>query len=121
MEPYESQLTIEEKQRNSHGPMCIFTYTEEDMGQYSVPEYFPSIKSHAKCTFVNRGEILVPQEKLVKGLYPGVKLSVYFPGFPTLQHIEHTASLQKAKVKRSLFMKKQRSLQNAKEKSDFSQ
>ncbi|XP_051172121.1 5'-3' exoribonuclease 1 isoform X3 [Leptopilina boulardi] len=99
MTPYDSQLTKEENGRNSHGPMCIFTYSEEDMGEYSVPEYFPTIKSHANCKLVNREEILVPREKLVKGLYPGVKLSVYFPGFPTLQHIEHTASLQKAKVK----------------------
>lgn len=99
MTPYDSQLATEERRRNTHGPMCIFTYTEEDMGEYSVPEYFPTINSHANCKLVNREEILVPEEKLVKGLYPGVKLSVYFSGFPTLQHIEHTASLQKAKVK----------------------
>lgn len=98
MTPYDSQLATEERRRNTHGPMCIFTYTEEDMGEYSVPEYFPTINSHANCKLVNREEILVPEEKLVKGLYPGVKLSVYFSGFPTLQHIEHTASLQKAKV-----------------------
>ena len=98
MEPYNAELTEEEKERNKHGPMCIFTYTNEDMGQYSVPEYFPSIHSHAKCELVNRDDILVPQEKLVKGLCSGVKLSVYFPGFPTLQHIEHTATLEKAKV-----------------------
>lgn len=98
MEPYNAELLEEEKERNKHGPMCIFTYTDEDMDLYSVPEYFPSIQSHAKCQLVNRDDILVPEEKLVKGLCPGVKLSVYFPGFPTLQHIEHTATLEKAKV-----------------------
>ncbi|XP_033221729.1 5'-3' exoribonuclease 1 isoform X2 [Belonocnema kinseyi] len=99
MEPYNAELLDEERERNKHGPMCIFTYTDEDMGFYSVPEYFPSINSHAKCQLVNRDDILVPEEKLVKCLCPGVKLSVYFPGFPTLQHIEHTVTLEKAKVK----------------------
>ena len=98
MEPYNLDLTVEEMERNKEGPMCIFTYTEKDLGLYSAPEYFPSIHSHAKCNLVSRSEILVPKEQLIKGLCSGVKLSVYFPGFPTLQHIEHTATFEKAKV-----------------------
>merc|ERR1719494_290989 len=29
----------------------------------------------------------------------GVRLDVFFPGFPTLKHIRHTAKLQKAGVR----------------------
>lgn len=30
---------------------------------------------------------------LRKGLLPGAKLDVFFPGFPTLKHIRHTVSI----------------------------
>lgn len=65
---------------------------------YNAPEYFPSIHSHARLNELDRLLILVPQELLLKGLLPGVDLSVYFPGFPTLQHVPHTAKLATAKV-----------------------
>ncbi|KAJ8687572.1 hypothetical protein QAD02_023366 [Eretmocerus hayati] len=99
MEPCDTKLTPEEKRRNQHGPMSIFTYTEEDQGLYEAPEYFPSIRNHAKMELQNRENILIPRDKLVKGLCKGVRLSVYYPGFPTLQHIPHTACLAKAKVR----------------------
>lgn len=98
MEPCNAKLTADEVKRNQHGPMSIFTYTEEDQDIYEAPEYFPSIKNHAKMQLVKREEILVPQDKLVKGLCQGVQLGVYYPGFPTLQHVPHSASLSKAKV-----------------------
>jgi hypothetical protein len=40
----------------------------------------------------------VPISRLRKGLMAGVKLGTFFPGFPTLQHINHTAFLKKAQV-----------------------
>lgn len=98
MEPCNAKLSPEERKRNSHGPMSIFTFIEKEQGIYEAPEYFPSIRSYAQMILVNRDDILVPLDKLVKGLCKGVQLSVYYPGFPTLQHIPHTASLAKAKV-----------------------
>ncbi|XP_067006470.2 5'-3' exoribonuclease 1 [Anabrus simplex] len=93
-------LSEDERERNKHGPMLIFSYTEEDLGPYKCPEYFPSLQSHhAVAKAVTREEIYVEPSKLVRGLCPGVKLDVYFPGFPTLKHIPHTASLEKKKVK----------------------
>ncbi|XP_016845549.1 5'-3' exoribonuclease 1 isoform X1 [Nasonia vitripennis] len=99
MKPCNAKLTPEERKRNSHGPMSIFTFIEKEQGIYEAPEYFPSIRSYAQMMLVNRDDILVPLERLVKGLCKGVQLSVYYPGFPTLQHIPHTACLAKAKVK----------------------
>lgn len=98
MAPRYPQITPEERARNRHGPMCLFTYTEENLGAYKAPQYFPDIINHAKVQLINREDIAVPREKLIRGLCPGVKLDVYYPGFATLQYIEHTASLEKVKV-----------------------
>lgn len=98
MEPYNAELTPEEQKRNKHGPMCVITYTEADLGRYEAPQYFPSIQSHARVVLLNREDIEVPREKLVKGLCKGVNLNVYFAGFPTFQHIKHSSNLEKAKV-----------------------
>lgn len=37
-------------------------------------------------------DFYVPDGQLKKGLLPGVRLDVYYPGFPTLKHIPHTVS-----------------------------
>ena len=42
---------------------------------------------------------LIEPEQLVKGLCDGVKLDVYFPGFPSLKHIPHTGQLEKRGVR----------------------
>ncbi|GFG29513.1 hypothetical protein Cfor_05064, partial [Coptotermes formosanus] len=100
MAPCDKLLTEEEHRRNSHGPMLICTYTEQDLGPYEAPWYFPPLKSnHAAVCKKSRDEINVDRSCLVKGLCPNVRLDVYFPGFPTLKHIPHTSSLQKCKVK----------------------
>ncbi|PBC30137.1 5'-3' exoribonuclease [Apis cerana cerana] len=100
MAPHYSKLSLEEQARNKHGPMCLFTYTEEELGMYHAPEYFPNvINNYAKVQLINREDIYVPREKLVRGLCSGVRPDIYYPGFSTIQHIEHTASLEKAKIK----------------------
>ncbi|XP_012270708.1 5'-3' exoribonuclease 1 [Orussus abietinus] len=99
MEPYISRLSPEELKRNQHGPMHIYVYTDEDLGFYNAPAYFPSVKNHAQVQVIKREDILVPIDKIIKGILPGAKLSVYFPGFPTLQHIKHTMSFEKSKVR----------------------
>ena len=98
MAPRNKWLTEAERQRNMHGPMKIFSYIDADQGIYEAPAYFPAVRSHAKLQLVDRNEILIPQNRLVKGLCKGVLLSVYYPGFPTLQYVRHTARLLSAKV-----------------------
>nr|CAD7397262.1 unnamed protein product [Timema poppensis] len=93
-------LSPDEIQRNTPGPMLEYSYTLEDLGSYESPGYFPALaNNHAKMVKVYREEIYVDRSKLVKGLCPGVKLDVFFPGFPTLKHIPYTSSFRKAKVK----------------------
>lgn len=38
-------------------------------------------------------EFRVPSEKLYKGLPAGVRLDVFFPGFPTMKHLPHKVKL----------------------------
>ncbi|XP_076757496.1 5'-3' exoribonuclease pacman isoform X1 [Xylocopa sonorina] len=101
MAPHYAKLTSEERARNKHGPMCLFSYTENNLGVYKVPEYFPEVNviNHAQVQLISREDIFVPREKLIRGLCPGVKRDVYYPGFPTLQYVEHTACLAKSEVK----------------------
>lgn len=100
MAPYYVKLTPEEQARNKHGSMYCYTHSTQCMGRYeAVSEHFHDFVSTANVVAIKREDIMVPQEKLVKGLCPGVKVELHYPGFPTLQYIEHTATLEKAKVK----------------------
>ena len=100
VKPIYPLMREEEKNRNKHGPMYVCTYSREPLGRYPAPNYFPTIEmDHALKTKVWRSEWDVPVEKLRKGLMKGVKLDVFFPGFPTLKHISHTAKLRTGGVK----------------------
>lgn len=102
MEPYLSKLTAEEQARNKHGPMCLYTYSDAIRSIQKATIYFPEFNNCAQLTLINRDEIFVPREQLVQGLSPGFNLDVYYPGFPILRHLQHTAHLEKAKVHMSL-------------------
>ena len=80
--------------------MCVYTFSKESLGKYEAPAYFPPIElNHAKNNPVLRSEWDVPMERLRKGLMKGVKLDVFFPGFPTLKHIPHKARFKAEGVK----------------------
>ncbi|KAF7403530.1 hypothetical protein HZH68_006324 [Vespula germanica] len=99
MEPYYTKLTVEEHERNKHGPMYMYSYDKEIVGLCHTPRNLPVIENHAQVKIINCEDIYVPKDKLVKGLHPRIKLDLHFPGFPTLKYIKHTANLKKAKVK----------------------
>lgn len=102
MEPLNDQLTSVEKQRNKHGPCLLYTYSKEPLGKYSssLPGLFPDINiDHALCTEVPMDSFRIDSQNLMKGLCKGVRLDVYFPGFPTLRHIPHKSELKRAEVR----------------------
>ncbi|XP_064642506.1 5'-3' exoribonuclease 1-like isoform X2 [Lineus longissimus] len=102
MRSVEQQLTDDERKRNRHGPCRMYEYTPEPQQRYpsSMPGSFPDIiVNHAKITEFDHKDFVVPRHKLQKGLCPGVKLDVYFPGFPTMKHLPHSAQLKKTGVK----------------------
>lgn len=81
--------------RNSHGPMLIYEYTSAVQEKYEAPQYFPPIlQNYAVWNELTINDIRVPKEKLIKGAYPGVKLDIYFPGFPTTKYLKYKVSRQ---------------------------
>lgn len=94
---------MEEQARNKHGPMCLYSYTDEieELTIRSVHKatiYFPEFINYAQVKLMNRDDIFVPREQLIRGLSPGFDLNLYYPGFPILRHLDHTAHLEKARV-----------------------
>lgn len=80
--------------------MHIFTYSDKQLGEYSAPAYFPKVvQNRAKLIEVLRCEWDVPRSQLRKGILPNVRENVFFPGFPTLNHIPHEAKLENASVR----------------------
>jgi len=100
MKAKSTMLTSEEVLRNQHGPMVVCNYSADVLERFPSPKYFPAIElNHCHADLVHREEWNVPINRLRKGLMEGVKLGVFFPGFPTLQYISHTAKLSKSQVR----------------------
>ncbi|CAG0917946.1 unnamed protein product [Notodromas monacha] len=96
----EQKLSAEEKARNKHSAMALFQWTSDDLGSYAAPAHFPMIEAnHAKLELVDPSNWKVPKDQLVKGLCKGVRLDVYFPGYPTFKHLDFSFALEKAEVK----------------------
>ena len=47
-----------------------------------------------RCSVLKPDEFKIEMSELVFGLCPSVKLDVFFPGFPTLKHIEHEVGIR---------------------------
>lgn len=112
----EHKLTVDEHNRNSHGPMHVFKYTKENLGMFvcvlvyvdkiihticiiyclgtlSISRYFPAIEeNHSEKIAINRMDIAVDINDLIKGLYPGLQMDIYHIGFPSLHLIPITVS-----------------------------
>uniref|UniRef100_A0A914V899 5'-3' exoribonuclease 1 n=1 Tax=Plectus sambesii TaxID=2011161 RepID=A0A914V899_9BILA len=98
----ERRLSPEERKRNSHGPHILFTTSDVPLGtvQSTLPGVFSNIPNNlAIRTEVDGNTFRIPKEKIVNGLLPGVHLDVFFPGFPTMKNLPHTAMLKNAGVK----------------------
>jgi len=50
---------------------------------------FVQIMLTVRVTEISQDGFVIPIEDLRKGLCRGAKLDVYFPGFPTLKHLQH--------------------------------
>ncbi|KAL8571175.1 hypothetical protein ACOMHN_010636 [Nucella lapillus] len=102
MQSREHLLTPEERQRNRHGPCCIYQYSPELQGFYRshMPGHFPDLAvNHAHLREVPKFHFCLEPQRLCKGLLRGTHLEVYYPGFPSLRHIPHDHRLEKCGVK----------------------
>uniref|UniRef100_A0A1E1XLQ0 5'-3' exoribonuclease 1 n=1 Tax=Amblyomma sculptum TaxID=1581419 RepID=A0A1E1XLQ0_AMBSC len=103
MEECQDQLTEEEKARNGHGGHLLFTYSPEAQPALTFKGHtrlVPQLEvNHAKVTVLDMDAFRLPVSQIRKGLLEGIKLDVYFPGFPTFKHLNYSASLKKESIK----------------------
>uniref|UniRef100_A0A4W3HZI6 5'-3' exoribonuclease 1 n=1 Tax=Callorhinchus milii TaxID=7868 RepID=A0A4W3HZI6_CALMI len=95
MELRNKHLSEEEKQRNKHSECLMFCYDKEiDFNYPSLwPEKFPNIeRCHARIHYPWHVD---PSQSIMSVVDKG---SLYFCGFPTLNHIKHKFFLKKTGV-----------------------
>lgn len=87
----ERHLLDGERQRNKHGPMSVYKYTEENRGAVEGVLNMPGIPNcYASCTNMALSEIRVPMNRLVFGRPRGALNDVHFPGFPTMKFLDYS-------------------------------
>ncbi|CAN7986192.1 unnamed protein product [Ixodes hexagonus] len=102
MQELDSKLTDEERDRNTHGGHLLFTYSREPVAGLRLKKkgLLPDIEAnHARVEVLDQSIFRLPKEEIKKGLLDGVKMDVYFAGFPTFRHLAHSANLARACVK----------------------
>ncbi|XP_077287870.1 5'-3' exoribonuclease pacman [Arctopsyche grandis] len=93
-------LTDEEKQRNIHGPALVYEFTAQEMGMCQAPAYFPAIhECHSIELPMWNKDIMLDPSKVIRGALPNKYRNAFFPGVPTLKHIDFKLSISKARVK----------------------
>lgn len=101
MDDCESALTENERARNIHGPMLQYDYCGNDQGSLADSPDGQAGVAHLLCieTPIERDAIQVPEDRLVLGPCEASAKNVYFPGFPTMRHLKHSAKLRMERVK----------------------
>ncbi|XP_074653880.1 5'-3' exoribonuclease 1-like isoform X2 [Tubulanus polymorphus] len=101
MASVEHRLTPAERTRNTNGSCIMYRFTEQSLGTYkSANPAFPDILfNHAKESEIGAELYRLKPKEIKKGLCEGVRMDVYYPGFPTMKHIKHSAYLEKCNVK----------------------
>ncbi|XP_016995150.3 5'-3' exoribonuclease 1 [Drosophila takahashii] len=96
----ESLLTEEERERNRHGPMYLYNHSTESQGPM---EQQPPLRALANlfCTEVAKWsrEIALNLPHSVCVELPNAARHVFFPGFPTMQHLPFDFELRHDRVK----------------------
>lgn len=93
-------LTEREAARNSHGPMFEYSFVKEDQGE--IPGVFglPRLaKNYAQENHITREQVLEATKDFVLSERKGALSDVFFPGFPTMKHLEYTSRLRNNRVR----------------------
>lgn len=100
METCNNELNPEECSRNIHGPMLQYDYCTTSLGCIKGIFGLPDL-GNSYCTEkqITRDEIYVPEDKLVLGPSKGSLHDIYFPGFPTMKHLNYSSTLQNGRVR----------------------
>uniref|UniRef100_G3PMT1 5'-3' exoribonuclease 1 n=1 Tax=Gasterosteus aculeatus aculeatus TaxID=481459 RepID=G3PMT1_GASAC len=98
MEPFNDKMTKEEKARNRHTECAVYSYDPEQDCMYtsSLPQLFPDIvHCHVRKTDIPMDAWHVALDHVSRRFD---RSSLYFCGFPTLQHIKHKFFKKKSGV-----------------------
>lgn len=97
----EADLSEGERARNIHGPMLQYDHADKDQGPLPDSPYGQAGLAHLLCkeTPIERDDIQVPDDALVLGPCENSDRDAYFPGFPTMRHLKHSAELRMERVK----------------------
>ncbi|XP_063965175.1 5'-3' exoribonuclease 1-like [Lytechinus pictus] len=102
MKMYEDKLTNDERKRNCHSEHLLYTTDLTKPHTYisSLQGKFPDIVNCvAQCELIRKDAFQIEISRLKKGLLEDVRLGVYFPGFPTLYHLDFEHKVRNADVK----------------------
>lgn len=90
----ENNLKDGERQRNKHGPMSVYQFSEDNLGMIQGVLKLPDIPNcYASCKSVPLNDIRVPMNRLVFGKPKGALTDVHFPGFPTMKFLDYTVRI----------------------------
>ncbi|KAH8399870.1 hypothetical protein KR215_003675, partial [Drosophila sulfurigaster] len=100
MQQCESQLTAAERQRNRHGPMYQYDYSEKSLGSLPALEPLKALQ-HVHATELARWskEVELNLDQTVCIELPNAARHVFFPGFPTMKHLEFDFELRADRVR----------------------
>lgn len=93
MRTCESMLNDEERERNQHGPMYQYDYSLKSLGSMPAVQPLKALQ-HVYCTELARwsDEIVLNLPETVCVELPNAARHVFFPGFPTMKHLEFDVS-----------------------------
>lgn len=87
----ERRLEDGERQRNRHGPMSVYSFSEASTGALDGVLKLPGLpNSYCACLSVPLSSIHVAANRLVFGPPPGALTDVHFPGFPTMKFLNYS-------------------------------
>ncbi|XP_032296461.1 5'-3' exoribonuclease 1 isoform X2 [Drosophila virilis] len=100
MSACEPLLNSEERNRNRHGPMFQYDYSAQSQGPMKALAPLKSLQ-HVFCTELARWahEIAINTPRTVCVELPNAARHVFFPGFPTMKHLEFNFDLRYDRVK----------------------
>lgn len=100
----EPRLLDGERNRNSHGPMSVYTHNAEDTGPVEGILKLPGLPhSYCDCKSVPHSAIHVARNKMVFGPPKGALVDVHFPGFPTMKFLDYSVSEIVGQRRRSFY------------------
>lgn len=100
MDKCEHLLADGERQRNKHGPMSVYKFSEDSAGPLDGIMKLPGLPNvYCSSDSVPLSAISVPKNKLVFGPPPGALTDVHFPGFPTMKFLDYTGKLASLRVR----------------------